>query len=342
MTKERLLYIGVLLAALASFGAVYQFYFKERLEEYARDERFKGELQLVYNNLTETFHGTDPETFTQMWVAGVQPWRQTLEDRAAFFTFGDWYDHDMPPEDVGLLRFWYDEVSTKMLTDLYAKASETPGLRTFPNDLLGMFGVASVNDWAGVNVTEQMVNSELANLSFGISVIETLLEAKVKGIFETRLWPKRTEKGTANILRYQTVGASILIETDDLVRFLENSLKFGDRFYTIDSMRISYPYLGQQYEPQLRVDFLFSQARFVGKLAGGNTAGASVLEAAGGGGGTASSGIAVNSSAEAMLEQLRKRREAQGGGAGAAAAEEEPGIFGKAWKLFKRYILYMN
>ena len=274
MTKERLLYIVVLLLALASFVGVYVFYFKDKLEEYAEDEKFKDQMQTVYDKLSETFWKTKPEVYATLWVGRVQPWRDALRYRAEFFSFGDWYEHEMPPEDVGLIRFWYDEISQEMLNDIYAKASETPGLRVFPPDLRSMLGVAGGNDWAGVNVTEQMVNAELANLAFGINTVETLLSSGVKGIFEINLWPRRTEKGTENVLRYQTVGISVLVEAKDLIDFFDEELKLNlsfddERFFTVDAVRISYPYIGMKYEPQLRVDFLLSQARFIGKLDGG-------------------------------------------------------------------------
>lgn len=334
MTKERIIYAAVLLAAIASFGGVYQFYFKGKLSEYARDEAYKQMLQQTFDELEQTFAGVKPEVFVSEWSRRVQPWRDAVRQRSTFFTFGDWYDHESPPKDV-LLTPWYDSESTRMLERLYTKVRETPGLQVFPPDIRVPLNIPTLDQITGKSITEQDVNIALADLSFGISFCRMLLDAKAKAIYDIRLWPKRTERATERLLRLQTVGVSMAMETRDLIQFIENQLRLADRFYTIDAIRIDYPYISQPYEPVVQVEMLITMARYIGRAdapaGGAGTPGTTTLASAGGEG--------SSPDVDAMIADLNRRRAARGDVAQKAA---EPTMLQRAWKLFKRYVLYTN
>jgi hypothetical protein len=332
MKKPQIIGVLVLLAALGAFGAVYQFYFAEKLEKYKQDEMFKDQLETTYFDLEEFFDARDPDMLVSEWKSQVQPWVDARNDRAQFFSEGDWYEYEAAREEGGLLRVWYGEKSNEMIYELYQRVN-TSGLYGFPQDIRQEFGVPYADDWANVNVTEKMVTRELRQLSFGIALCEALIDAKVRAINRLDIWDPRERPKDQGLLVFRTVGVDCYMSMKDFIDFVEDELMLADRYFEIDQLRISNPQIAasRSQEPVMQIQFLLTQARYVGNTDQGASGapGAPGMQAGGGGPG-------AQGGAATIWNRMQNNQNST------QQQQEEPGMFGKAWKWFKRNILYMN
>lgn len=337
-TQARIVGILAVVLAIGAFGGVYQFYFKDKLASYASDETLRNDLHSTYNGLVEKFGGGQPKELTRLWVSRVPDWVAARDARAKFFKLGDWFEHERPPEDVGLLRYWYEEEVTRMLEQLYKEFQQSSTLgNRYPGwyDIRSMLNAPSANNTGNVSITENEVNRRLSELSFGMSACRLLMDNNVSGITDLKIWPTRTITAHSNLINLKTVGVNILITAKDLVHLLDATMRMEDRYFTVDAIRIQYPYIAYESEPQLQVQLLFTQASFKGVQAGAQGAGAPNAPGLGFDAGDGS-GEAV---LERFLSQSRLRSRDRGGD-----DEEvvEPGVFGKAWKWIKRNIFYIS
>lgn len=332
MTKGRIIYAGVLIAVLGAYGAVYQFYFKEKLASYREDEADKQLLERMYEDLRQAFSGVDPDLLTREWRGQIQPWTDALTERGRYFHFAGWFQHEQPPKEGPILKFWYDEQSNKLVWALYQKVGERMGrYDLFPQDIRAELGVPTVDDWAGIDVNEGMVSMALGRLNFGIRVCEMLLDAKATRIGRVAIWPQRLED---ELLFKQTIGLSFSINARDFVRLVDDQLRTADRYFTIDALRITYPYIAYNMDPQLNVEMLVSMARYRPReeTVGGAPGQTGDAPAAG----VAPPGSMPPRASQVFNDQgMRDRPRAQ-------QQVVEPGFFGKMWKMFKRYVLYTN
>lgn len=321
MKKAQIIGALVLLSVLAAFGAVYQFYFAEKLEKYKQDKVFKEQLDTTLLDLEDVFDGRDPKMVIQEWKYQIQPWVETRNERAQFFDNSAWYEYDATREEGGLLRVWYGEKSQEMLADLFQQVRAAGLERLFPYDIRQEFDVPSASEWANVNVTERMVRKALRRLSFGVSLCEMLIEAKVKAIDAIEIWDVRQRPKDKGLLVMATVGVRCRMTMKDLVDFVEDDIMLADRHFEIDHLRISNPYIAySRQEPWMEVEFLLTQAHYVGST---------TLEAKPGAPGAPG---AVGAGRQFVNNRTNNT----------AQPTEELGAFGKAWKWFKRNILYMN
>lgn len=325
MNKGRIIYAAILLAVFGVFGGVYKFYFEAKLKAYSQDDQLKNKLEGVLEDLETTFSNTDPDLLTREWRTQIVPWGDAIADRASFFTMGNWFDHEMPPKEVGILKFWYDQECRKMLRALYEKVGEKMGrYDLFPQNIMGDLEIPTVDDWATIDVTEQEVNRQLARLSFGISACQLLLEAKASSISEVVLWPTIPRAAQyGKLLNLQTVGMSFTITAKNLVSFFDEKLRLSDRYFSVNAMRIKYPYIAVNREPELEVELLVTQASFAKPDQEGG-------------------GAAAGPGQKPNLENEYTQRVVPRAPRAPQAPPPEPGFFGKAWKLFKRYVLVMN
>lgn len=323
MKRERLLWGFILFAALAAFWAVYQFYFKQKLADYAKDAAALRNAQDAYAHLSEIFQNTDPEGVVTMWREVVQPWKEAVLDRGKYFNDGEWWKHTEPADDVAILRFWYDEQMKKDLTSLYTAIQQTPGIQQYPTDynaILKEFGVLTLPDFRGEEVTKKDVNRELGKLATGIQAYKMLLKAKVSYISHVWLWPAREIKEHDGVLRLWTFGLDFGIDMKGLANFIDNDLRTASRFWNIEGIKIQYPYVGYNVEPVLRVQMLLTSASFVAAKSGTDD---NVPIAASRG---ATPGTVVNTL----------------GLKNAPPKAEEPTGFWAWWKWFKTDILYLR
>lgn len=332
MTKGRAISVLVLLAVLGTFGAVYQFYFKEKLEAYSQDQELLAALQRTYDDLDRTFSGFQPEELTAAWSTQRQPWEQAVEQRAAYFHNGEWYRKAArPPDNVPILRFWYGEEANRLVEDISMKMYSTLG--TYP-DIYGMLGVPRMEQWSGMNIPRRQVINSLGRLSFGISAIEMLMDAGATRINQVLLWPFHDKTHHKDLLTSRTIALSFNMNLENLVKMLEE-LRQSDQYWHVEALQIDYPYIGYQVEPQLQVQMLLTQAAAKPRQQAGTAVPgeASTGEA----GALGSPGLMAGGTAQTLFQM-----EGFGDARARMMVIQEPGIFGKAWKWFKRYVLYTN
>lgn len=316
--KAQIIGFLLLLAVFGVMFAVWQFHFKEIFDGYKEDDRMRDALEGTLTQLQENFQGYKPELLIEQWQNQIQPWRDAREERARYFNFGDWYDIDLVPPEARMLKFWYTEETNKKLYDLYVKIYERMGgYDRFPNDLRAKFNVAKEEDWSGRDVTWPEIEQNLRQLNFGINLASLLMESNVTLVRDIVIWPRRVPEGYDDMLGLQTVGLHLSIPAKDLVKFFDN-LSQEPRYFTVDGISLSYPYIGYQVEPQIEVQMLLTQANYR-KPADEKEPDL-----------TADGGIPQSQQMMNRDADERPRRQ-----------EVSQGVFAKAWRWFKRVVLYM-
>lgn len=318
MIKRYVIPTVLILGVFAAAGAVYEFYLKSRLAEYRQNIARMEELESRLQDLETTFEGTKPEVIVKATKLEIGPLAEAVQSRAQFFELPDVEDPELPEQ--GLYRFIYEEKYNerfeKLSRDAYSRNIYlNPGID---------FGVQSPEALSGQLVSKNQAEAWLRRIDFGSQVTRRLIEANARAIRNIVLWPFTEER---NLLRVRRVGLDIQMPIEDLVRFLDE-LRLEDKYTNVEAIRVRNANLNSNYEPLLDVEMVLSYADYIEpELRSGE-----VGDAVGGGG---------QQTARAMFASLRL-------GAGddqnatATAQEGEPGIFGKMWKWFKRYILYMN
>ena len=325
--KAQVVGIIILAAIGGAFYGTWHFFFQELFEGYKQDSALKNSLENTLKQMEDNFSGYKPELLIDEWQGMVQPWRSAREDRAKFFNFGGWYDIDIKQDDDRILKFWYTEESNAMLMELYKKVYEKMGgYDRFPYDLRGMLNVAKEEDWTGQNVTQEQIDLALRTLQFGINLSEYLLKAEISSLSNVVLWPRRFPEAHQKMLGLQTVGLRFTMTARDLVRFLE-ALRQETRYFSVDAIRVIYPYISYAGEPQLDVRLLLTQANYRAPQDEG-TPGTPGVGAAPGA--TFGAGGAPMVIPPREIDPERMRR------------QQEPGPLGRFWRWFKRTVLYMN
>lgn len=322
MSRERIIYSGVLVLILAAFGAVYQFYFKEKLEQYRENIVYRDQLKGVLEQLQNTFGRVKPDVLASRWREEVQPWRDAVLERSRYFGFGDWREHPKYDEDTGtILRFWYDETSNEMILNLYQEVGQKMGqYNLVPQDLRYEFGVASLSDWEQANITEEDAYRNLAQLNFGMNVIRMFMDAEASYIQRISLWPPSQMDRYGTQLNFRPVGVHFSMTTENLVKFLDD-LRTRERYFNVSALRITYPYICYPQEPMLDVQMVLSQAIF------------NELDF------EKAASSATGSAEDAFRSSGMIGRSSRGS---APVEEEKESIPAYLWRMFKRYVLYMN
>ena len=311
--KDLIIGLVVLVAVVASLGAVWQFYYKDIFAGYKADDALRETLEKTHSQLQETFLGYKPELLIEEWQNKMQPWRNAREERSTFFNFGDWYDVDVETDETRMLKFWYTEESDKMLMDIYRLIYEKMGgYDRFPQNIREILQVQQESDWVGRDITMEEVMVNLRVLAFGRSLTKLLLDANVSQVQGVTIWPRRIPKLFNELLAFQTVGLRFSITARDLVKMLDD-LRLESRYFSVEGIRINYPYIAYPSEPQLDVAMLLTQTNY--RKPADETAQA-----------VAAGGMQRDASAARPPSKVNV----------------EPGFFGKAWIWFKQNILVMN
>lgn len=337
MTRARIISALILFAVLGVFGAVYQFYLKGKLEMYSRDLRMKDNLETAYAGLNSTFKGYKPEVLTKAWVSQVQPWNEALASRGGFFNVDGMYEQEVYPENGPIMRFWFDETTTKEQQDFYQMVAAKMGRYDLvPQDILGALSIPRVSNMSGLPMTRKMMDKALSRLSFGVNMLELVLNADASRIDGIVVWPQRTAN---ELIKIHSAGLSFTITSQNLVRLLEQ-LRTSDRFYNVEALKVSWPYIAYPTEPQLQVSMVLSLAKYkeratTAELDGLASGGAST---SGVGGATTPMGSAP------AFQTPRALFESEGLGSGATGiiTPKELSVPAKMWRWFKRNILYTN
>ena len=319
MTKTRIIFVSVVLAVLIGFGAVYQFYLKERLAELKKQDTYKKDLYGKLMSLDTTFEGVKPELLISTWRQQVQPWMDKRQQLAQYFNTGDWFtlEEDVPTSGT-ILIYWYGEQSTKMLQKLYEECANALGpyyQQLIPN-IRETFGVATVEQWQGQEITVTMVSRELRKLAFAINLVKLfVIEGKVKSLNEIIEWP--IEDPAVNyekLVIIRRYGVHFTSTMKDLCKFFGETLLAPDKpkHYTIEAFRIKYPNILNQQEPVLDVQIILAMA------------------------------FAKNDMPEPAIVPVANPNTPTRPGVGGGGKPPEPTGFAAAWKWFKRTVLFSN
>lgn len=322
ISRGTIIYVTVLFSCFLVFLGIYYFFLHRQLAQYRKDEELKELYERTLRDLENTFSKTDPELLIREWRAQVVPWEEALKERSKFFNLSNWSEHETPPKEGVILKFWYEEQAQKMIRELYEKVGEKMGrYDLFPQDIRRALGVPTLEEISRQDVTEQVVNQALSKLAFGIKMCEFLLDSKIVSLEDIVYWPPiRQAPQFEKLLTFHIFGIRCYMSMKDFVNFVEEKLKLADRYFAINGLRIQYPYIGYNTEPMLQIEMLISQANY--------------------------------SPPQEVSIDLRAQYQAQMGmgmapgvrrsGPGATTQAEPVSFWGKAWKWFKRYILYTN
>jgi hypothetical protein len=331
MNKERLIYMGALAAVFIGVFCVHHFYFAAKLERYAQHKKLLDSLQVSEVKLKAEFGPKDPDDVIRDFNGKEQVWKDAIASRVPFFSDAEWRDHEPPPEDVFILQFWYGTESRKVVSALWEKAQQEYGAQVlqrmpegFPNSVQAMLGVAYSESWQGRNITAEMVNAQLERLHFGVSAFELLMDNKALQISRVAVEDIGGAGFIAKGVDYTRLGLSFMMEMKDLVKFLEK-MRLEESFFSVQGMRISHPYILARYEPQLQVDMYLLRAKAAEDFSADG----------GGGGGSAAEGYGTSFGAVPLIRNGTSD-------SGNSRVKESPGAAGKAWKWFKRNVLFTN
>lgn len=334
MNRDRVIYVSALVLMFAVCLGVYQFYFKAKLVKYAEDKALLESLNTTYGSLNSTFKDEDPDAVIQQHRAVVESWKDAITTRLPYFSDADWREYEKPPENVPILRFWYEEQTTKMTKDLWEKAQKKYGAQVYqsiPMDIQTMLGVAYARDWQGYDITPKLVGDQLERLEYGISIFNLLMDSNAKYIRQVAIYEPQPSGFIGNTVEYSRSGLSFMMEMEDLVKFLEK-LRMSDKYFSVEGIKVSHQQILVKYEPLMEVELFLLRAHpkpdavagAPGAAAPGATPtplfGRPALAAPGG----QSTGLLINDDDE-------PRR-----------TTPEPTGFAKFWKWFKRTVFFTN
>ncbi|MGC8737096.1 MAG: hypothetical protein ACP5UA_00455 [Candidatus Hydrogenedens sp.] len=319
ISRGTLIYITVLLLSFLLFTGVYYFFLQKQLTAYKKDEDLKKAYENALKDLEQTFSRTDPEVLIREWRAQVIPWEDALKKRSSFFNLSNWTDHEVPPKEGVILKFWYEEQAQKMVKQLYEKVGEKMGrYDLFPQDIRKSLGVLSLDEISRTDVTEELVNRQLAKLAFGIKMCEYLLDSKMVSIDDIVFWPPISQHPDfEKLLSFFVFGVRCNMTMKDFVNFVEQKLRLADRYFHINALRIQYPYIAYNVEPLLQIEMVISQANYKPPQ---------------------EVSIDIQLQYQTQMGAGGQRRQS----VNKDTSAEQAGFFAKAWKWFKRYILYTN
>jgi len=251
--------IAIIIAALLGGGvfAVYQFFLKEKLEAYAKDELRLEQLTEKYTDLSEKFSNTQPKVVIEDVANKVNPWREAVDQRGEYYNVGDFRTYEPVPDDVLSYKLYYMEKAP----EVYNAFSEY--LRGE-----GKFEAVGVNLWFRAPPPDRVkvlrpnkveVAIWLGAMHTGHSFVKMFVDANVISLRQMRLWEQRVDR---QVLDAFTVGADMEMTMEDLVAFLDKLRFDRDRFYDVNGIRITNPYLMGPYaeDPWLQVEMLVTSA----------------------------------------------------------------------------------
>ncbi|HOE67870.1 MAG TPA: hypothetical protein PLO62_15220 [Candidatus Hydrogenedentes bacterium] len=251
MKRQHVITLIVALLLLGTVGGVYQFYFKVRLQQYARDEETKRRLETKLKQLETAFKGVRPPALIAAWRGAIQPWADAVNERAVFFDMAKLTEFQEVPEET-MPKFHYEGQFYKMMQQLQVDAYNAR--ISIPATT---FGVPTPDQTRGQAPSREDVNAWLRQLSFGINVTRLLMQYGINPIRDVVIWPPRQE---GNLLRMQTVGLSFATNLATLTKFL-NELKTRDRYFNVDALQVTNATL-RYPDPYLNVQMLVTVAQY--------------------------------------------------------------------------------
>lgn len=259
ISKEHIIAIVVLVVILGLLGSVYQFYYKERLDEYRRNLDQLTTLEKKLDSLKDQFRGYQPQVLLDALKPQVQHLAEEVLRRSSFFNTADFLEIDPIPQGR-MLRFYYETEFNKMFTELRDEVYKRNPYWQYP--VYSTFGVPAPSELAGYSPTAKEVTEWLKTYHFGCSMVRMMMKAKAQAVGDIELWPIRRAAEYSGLLDMRTTGITCTMTLADVVAFLD-SLRMENRYFSVDGISLQNPYLRWPQEPILEVQLLLTQAQFV-------------------------------------------------------------------------------
>lgn len=314
--KRYLFPATIIVAILGTTFSIYQFYFKSRLTEYNRNLDRKEKLVTRLKDLEDRFDKSIPEEMVKLKKAQVGPYIEAVERRARFFTMPEIEETPIP--EKGIFKFIYDEIYNEKFQELSEYAyTRNPPVAIPPVT----FGAP---DPQGLTVVKRgEVVRWSRDIDYGKHLMKRFIKAGAVQIDSFEIWPRRVQGG---LLEMNSLGISFTMTFGNFVNFME-TLRAEDRFITVEALKIQNTSLRTAFEPYLQIQMILTQARYL----------------TGADGPIATAGLALgDQSVKDIFSTLRLGGSSRLSEAYAAEQRGGPGFFGKAWRWFKRNILYVS
>jgi Tfp pilus assembly protein PilO len=257
MSRHHIITALAFVLVVGTLAAVYQFYFREKLEAYAKA---KQEMTQLANRLTELngkFHSTHPQVYLPAVKGAVRPFQEAASQRAQVFNMRDmWVAETVPEDQVTMAKFYYGDKWNEKFQELWRAAYPQTQI---PQDLFtSFFQVPAPEELADMAVPKEEVETWLTKINFGSAIVRMLIEAKAVSLFEMVMWDPRND---IPVLDMYTIGLGFYMTADDLTNFLDK-LRNEPRYFTVEAIRIQNQNLMTQFKPYLQVEMLLTMARY--------------------------------------------------------------------------------
>ncbi len=259
MRREYIIAIVVMALIAGGVFAVYQFYLKERLEKYAKDQLRLEQLTTKYTELKTKFNNTQPQKVIEDVAGRVNPWKEAVDDRGEYFNIGDFRTIDPVPDDVLSYKLYYLERAPKVYNEFKEYLRNE-----------GKENAVGVNLWFRApppdRVTDLRPNklhvaAWLGAMQYGHSTVKMFVDANVITLRQLRLWETRVDH---QILDAYTTGVDFDMTMEDLVTLFDKLRFDRDRYYDVNAFRIKNPYLKGEFanDPWLQTEMLITSAEY--------------------------------------------------------------------------------
>ncbi len=252
MRKQQIIAILIVLLLAGGVAAGYQFYFRPAVEKFSKDQKYLEDLNTKISQLKSTFPSGKPEATVDAVNAKIQPWNETIAQRASQFSLRDFKKIDPLPK-TNVLKEYYEKTASKVVTDLQTELY-TKGVYYRPTiDLF--FGVARPGTLTGRRVNEQQVTSWLETLKLGTSMTRLMIDSDIIGIDDIHMWTPRAQP---NGLTSYAVGVSMWMTLDQFCRFVERLQTDETMCISIQGFRMTNTALRAWPDPPLKIDLVFT------------------------------------------------------------------------------------
>lgn len=257
VSKEYIMALSALIAVLGAVGGGYQFYYRERLDEYQKNIQDEKKFADVLTALGSAFEYCPPEDLIKAVNGEVNPMVEELHRRASFYQAADLREIQPIPE--GKMRgFYYREEFDRLFAEFRQQALASYPARYYPDTT---FGAPRPDEFTGVEISKGEVETALRKITFGLSMMRLLMQSKAAYITDVQLWPPRVT-GEGKLFTEYIAGLSFAMMPKDLVAFLDK-LRIGEvlgqqRYVTVNAMSIQNKYLRWPVEPPVEVQMLIT------------------------------------------------------------------------------------
>ncbi|MCX6575279.1 MAG: hypothetical protein NTV82_02675 [Candidatus Aminicenantes bacterium] len=254
VSKEYIMALSALIAVLGAVGGGYQFYYRERLDEYQKNIQDEKTFEEKLIALDSAFSTCPPEDLIKAVNGEVNPMVEELHRRAAFYQVLDLREIQPIPEDK-MLGFYYREEFDRLYAEFRQQALASYPTCYYPDTT---FGAPRPDEFTGMEISKEEVEAALRKVTFGLEMMRLLMQSKAAYITDVQLWSPRLTPN--KLFTDYVVGLSFAMMPKDLVAFLDK-LRVGEvlgqqRYASVIALSIQNKYLRWPMEPPVEVQML--------------------------------------------------------------------------------------